>query len=281
MSGVAQLILGASRVTVICHENPDADTLGAALAIRTAAERLGKEAEVICADPAPPTLAFLPGVERVAHAPSLEPDVAVIVDAGDLSRIGSIADDHADWLARSRVANVDHHVSNPGFGEAQLVDPGAAATCELVVGLLADMGVELDAELATLLLAGIVNDTHTFAHPNVTPQTLRVAAALVEAGAPLAAINRAIYVDKPFATLALWGQILAGVQRRCGGRIVHADMTLEMLASLLWDGGTLIVQTPNAAALSRRFWLLMAGTVRADPRRPAARVTSASTRSTS
>jgi SAM-dependent methyltransferase len=47
--------------------------------------------------------------------------------------------------------------------------------------------------------------------------------------------------------------------------------TLEMLASLLWDGGTLIVQTPNAAALSRRFWLLMAGTVRADPRRPAPR----------
>jgi bifunctional oligoribonuclease and PAP phosphatase NrnA len=229
--GVVDAILGARRITTICHENPDGDTLGAALAIAGVAERLGKQAEVVAGDPVPPFLAFLPRVERVRRAPELEPDVAVIVDAGDLARTGSVARDHGDWLGRARIVNVDHHISNPGFGDAVLVDATAAATCEIVALLLPALGVRLDEELATCLMAGIVQDTHTFAHPNATPRTLRVAAELVAAGAPLSAINRSIYADKPFSTIRLWGQILAGVAERCSGRIVHATMTLEMLAA--------------------------------------------------
>ena len=229
-SDVVRALREARRVTTICHENPDADTLGAAMAVALAAERLGKEAEVVSGDPIPPFLAFLPGVERVRHAPELEPDVAVVLDAGDLSRTGSVARDQADWLGRARIVNIDHHVSNPGFGDAVLVDPGAAATCEVVAGLLPELGVELDVELATLLMAGIVQDTHTFAHPNATPRTLRVSAELVAAGARLSAINRAIYADKPFGVLQLWGLMLAAIQQRLEGRIVHTAMTLAMLA---------------------------------------------------
>jgi bifunctional oligoribonuclease and PAP phosphatase NrnA len=231
MSDVLEVLRSAERVTAFCHENPDGDTLGAAIAISIAAERLGKQAEVVSADLPPPFLAFLPRVDDVRRAPALEPDVAVVLDAGDLSRIGSVAVSHADWLARARIVNIDHHVSNPGFGIAQLVDPSAAATCELVAMLLPELGVEIDAELATALLAGIVQDTHTFAHPNATPRTLRVAAGLVEAGASLTRINRAVYADKPFSTLALWGLMLASIGQRLDGRIVHASMTAGMLAS--------------------------------------------------
>ncbi|HEY8922224.1 MAG TPA: DHH family phosphoesterase [Candidatus Limnocylindria bacterium] len=231
MLDVAEVLRGAQRITAFCHENPDGDTLGAGIAIAIAAERLGKQAEVVCVDPPPPFLAFLPGVERVRRAPGLEPDVAVVVDAGELSRIGSVVTEQAEWFARARIVNIDHHVSNPGYGEAVWIDPEAAATCELVTLLLAELGVPLDAQLATALMAGIVQDTHTFAHPNATARTLRVAAELVEAGAPLAAINRAVYADKPFSTLALWGLMLAGIGQRAGGRIVHASMTAAMLAS--------------------------------------------------
>jgi phosphoesterase RecJ-like protein len=231
MLEVAEILRGAERITAFCHENPDGDTLGAALAIATAAERLGKRAEVVSGDPPPPFLSFLPGVERVRRSPALEPDLAVVVDAGELSRIGVVATEQADWLARARIVNIDHHVSNPGFGVAVWVDSKAAATCEMVTLLLRELGVPLDVELATVLMTGIVQDTHTFAHPNVTPRTLRVAAELVEAGAPLAAINRAVYADKPFSTLALWGQILAGIGQRADGRIVHASMTTAMLAA--------------------------------------------------
>ena len=230
MSDVVRVIREAERVTTICHENPDADTLGAAVAVAVVAERLGKTAEVVSGDPVPPFLEFLPRSADVRSVPQLEPDVAVVVDAGDLARTGSVARDCADWLARATIVNIDHHVSNPGYGAAQLIDTEAAATCEIVAILLPELGVPLDRELATLLMAGIVQDTHTFAHPNATPRTLRVAADLLAAGAQLSAINRAIYADKPFSTLRLWGLILAGAEERLGGRIVHASMTLAMLA---------------------------------------------------
>jgi phosphoesterase RecJ-like protein len=226
---VVDLLLRADRVTAICHENPDGDTLGAAIAITIAAERLGKESEVVSGDPPPPFLAVLPRIEQVRSAPQLEPDLAVIVDTGDLKRIGRVAVEHAEWLSRATIANIDHHVSNPGFGAANWIDPAAAATCEMVTLMLPSLGVALDAEIATALLTGIVQDTHTFAHPNATPRTLRVAADLVEAGAPLSRINRAVYADRPYSTLALWGQMLASIGQRCDGRIVHASMSLEML----------------------------------------------------
>lgn len=225
---VVAALRGARRITAICHENPDADTLGAATALRLVAERLGIAAEVVSGDPVPPFLAFMPRVAEVRSTPGLEPDVAVVVD-GPLERTGSVARDCGEWLARATVVNIDHHVSNAGASPLSLVDPEAAATCEMVALLLPDLGVELDAELATCLLAGIVQDTHTFVHPNATPRTLRVAASLVEAGADLHAINRAVYADKPYETLALWGRMLAGMGERREGRIVHAAMTLAML----------------------------------------------------
>ena len=226
----AEMLRGATRITIFSHENPDADTLGSALAVRLVAERLGKESEVVCIDPPPPALRFLPDVDRVKRAPELEPDVTVVVDAGDLLRVGALAtSDWARWLEAPRVINIDHHISNPGYGAVNLVDAGAAATCEVVTLLLDDIGVSLDPPLATLLLAGIVQDTHCFGHPNATPRTLRVAAQLVEAGAPLAAINRSIYLDKPFSTLALWGRMLAEIGHRLDGRIVYAALTDQML----------------------------------------------------
>jgi bifunctional oligoribonuclease and PAP phosphatase NrnA len=226
---VLAAIQTADRITAICHESPDADTLGAAIALRIAAQRLGKQGEVVAADPIPPWLAFLPGVEAVRARPALEPDVAVVLD-GPLERTGAIARECGEWLARARIVNIDHHVSNDGSGvEAALVDPEAAATCELVALLLPDLGVTIDEQLATALMAGIVQDTHTFAHPNATPRTLRVAAGLVESGAPLSRINRAIYADKPYSTIALWGRILAGVGQRRDARIVHASMTTTMI----------------------------------------------------
>jgi phosphoesterase RecJ-like protein len=225
---VAEVLRSAQRITTITHENPDADTLGAAIALVLAADRMGKQAEVVSGDPPPPFTAFLPRIDQVRAAPGLEPDVAVVLD-GDLGRTGRIAAEHGAWLERARLVNIDHHISNPGSGLVNWVDPSAAATCEMVALLLPELGVPLDAEIATALMAGIVQDTHTFAHPNATPRTLRVAAELVEAGADLARINRAVYADKPFSTLALWGMMLAGIGQRCDGRIVFASMTSAML----------------------------------------------------
>jgi phosphoesterase RecJ-like protein len=124
---VADVLRAAQRITTITHENPDADTLGAAIALALAAERMGKQAEVVSGDPPPPFTAFLPRIEQVRDVPGLEPDVAVVLD-GDLGRTGRIAAEHGPWLDRAKLVNIDHHVSNPGSGLVNWVDPSAAAT---------------------------------------------------------------------------------------------------------------------------------------------------------
>jgi len=250
---VIAAIRTADRITTLCHENPDADTLGAALAIRFVAERLGKPAEVVAADGVPPFLAGLPGAAATRTRPGLEPDLAVVLD-GPLSRTGDVARECGAWLERATVVNIDHHVSNDGSeAVAAWVDAGAAATCEMVALLLPDLGVPLDEELATVLAAGIVQDTHTFSHPNATPRTLRVTADLVAAGAPLSALHRAIYADKPFATMQLWGRMLSGVEQRRQARIVHATQTLAMIA-----------ETGSEPSATEGFVDLLAGTKSAD-----------------
>jgi len=250
---VLDALRGASRITAICHENPDADSLGSALAIRMAAERLGKQAEVVAADPVPPSLAGLPYAGEVHTTPQLEPDVAVFLD-GPPSRTGAVIRDCGAWLERATIVNIDHHISNDGSESAvAYVDAEAAATCEIVAMLLPELGVKVDGDIATVLTAGIVQDTHTFSHPNVTPRTLRVGADLLAAGAALAALHRTIYADKQFATLALWGLMLAGISSRRDGRIVYATLTGEMLA-----------RTENDAIASEGFIDLLASTKAAD-----------------
>lgn len=229
VAGAAAAIRGAQRISAICHATPDADTIGGAVAIALLARRLKKETEIVSADPVPPLFGFLAGIDQVRSAPGLEPDLAVICDAATLERVGRIASDHADWFARAAILNVDHHISNEGFGDINLVDPRAAATCEVLVRLVTELDVPLDPQLATALLTGIVRDSQGFADGSTSSATLRAAADLVDAGASIADIHRAVLTELPYATMALWGKMLAGMGAVENRRIVYATLTNEML----------------------------------------------------
>lgn len=225
----AEALRSARRVTAICHENPDADTIGAAIAVSLIAERLGAEAEVVSVDPPGPMFAFLPHFERVRSRPQLEPDLAVVCDAATLERVGRIAVEEADWFSRARLLNIDHHVSGQLYGDLNLVDPHASATCEVLARLLPELSIELDGDLATALLTGIVRDSQGFADRATSGDTLRTAARLVDAGAPLADLQRIILSELPYPTMALWGKMLAGVGEVANGRVVYTALTLDML----------------------------------------------------
>lgn len=224
---VRERIRAARDVLAICHERPEADALGAALGVVLAVEHLGGRGLPLCADAVPPMYDFLRGMERFRRAPGDDAyDLIVVVDCGELARVGPILESHRDLFARVPIVNIDHHVSNTRFGDAAWVDPSAAAACEQVTLLAQALGVPLDVAdgaLAAALLAGIVIDTATFQHPNATPRTLRVAADLVAAGAPLAEISRRLYRSKPNTQLKLFGMVLAGLVDE-GGRILHASL---------------------------------------------------------
>jgi phosphoesterase RecJ-like protein len=231
-TGAQQLAVAlrdARQVTAICHENPDADTIGAAIAIALIAERLGARAEVVSVDGLPQSCAFLPLVDRIRRRPELEPGLAVVCDAASLDRVGRITTEAADWLRHATLVNVDHHVTNTGWGAINVVDPHAAATCQVIAELLPLLDIAPDAEIATALLAGIVRDSQGFSDAATSPRTLRVVAELMEAGASLATVQRRILHELPYPTLALWGLMLNRVGERQGGRIVHATLLPEML----------------------------------------------------
>jgi phosphoesterase RecJ-like protein len=227
---------GARNVLAVSHENPDADTLGAVLGVCHLVEALGGRATAVCTDPAPPLYAFLPGIDRFRTDP--EPgagyDLLVLADCATAERVGDVARRHADLFAALPRLTIDHHASNDGAGEADWIDPDAAATCEMVALLAVCLGEPLtlaDGAFADALMAGIVMDTSTFAHPNATPRTLAVSAALVAAGAPLSDISRRLYRTKPDAQLRLFGRVLARLQGTPDGRIAWSTLRLEDLAA--------------------------------------------------
>jgi phosphoesterase RecJ-like protein len=226
---VVDRLRAGRNVLAVGHENPDADTIGSTLAVCRLVERAGGRATAVFSDPVAPLYGFLPDIERARTDPDPGSayDLLVISDCGDLSRVGAVRDRHAEMFGRLPQVVIDHHASNDAAGETDWIDPNAAATCEMTALLALRLGVPLDADhgaLATQLMAGIVMDTATFAHPNATPRTLAVSAALVEAGAPLSDISRRLYRTKPEPQLRLFGRVLDRLETAAGGRIVHASL---------------------------------------------------------
>jgi phosphoesterase RecJ-like protein len=219
-------LVRAHHVLAVCHENPDADTIGAVLGVTYLVEALGSRVTPVSTDVPPPLYDFLPGIDRFRTDPEPSPeipyDLLLLADCATSERVGAVAQRHAELFHDLPRVILDHHASNAEGGPADWIDPEAAATCELVTLLAARLGVPLDTAggaLATALMAGIVMDTATFAHPNATPRTLAAGAALVEAGAPLSDISRRIYRSKPDAQLRLFGRVLDRLQASDDGRV--------------------------------------------------------------
>jgi bifunctional oligoribonuclease and PAP phosphatase NrnA len=227
---VVDRIAAARHVLAVGHENPDADTLGASLAVGQLVEAHGGRATYVCNDQPPALYGFMPGIERFRTdaVPADGYDLLVISDCGTLDRVGDVGRRHAALFAELPRVVIDHHVSNDeAAGPWDWIDGAAAATCEMVTLLAARLEVPLslgDGALATALMAGIVMDTATFAHPNATPRTLAVSAALVAAGAPLAEISRRLYRSKPDAQLRLFGRVLDRLQTVDEGRVLWSTL---------------------------------------------------------
>jgi phosphoesterase RecJ-like protein len=224
-----ELLRSSKRVLAIGHESPDADAFGSALAVALAVEWLGGRATPMSSDPVSEMYRFMPRIERIASEPDpeLAYDLIVVTDSGELARVGRVAREHPGLFGRVPILTIDHHASNSGFGTVDWVDPTAAAACEQVTLLVARLGVPLDAQegaIAADLMAGVIGDTGMFQHSNVTPRTMRIAADLLAAGAPMSEVARRIYRHKPNEQLHLFGVVLSRLETAMDGRIVWATL---------------------------------------------------------
>ena len=117
---IVERLATARRVLAVGHENPDADTLGATLAVCRLVERLGATATAVFTDPVPPLYDFLADVgrARLDPDPAIDYDLLVVSDCGSLDRIGAVRGRHPDLFERLPRVVIDHHSSNDAAGPA-------------------------------------------------------------------------------------------------------------------------------------------------------------------
>lgn len=227
---IARTLRTSGRVLIVCHLDPDGDCLGAGLALAGALEKIGVDATVACEDGVPDSLAFLPGASRVVRGvpDDVRIPVAVALECSSPDRAGCLA----PVLERAgTLVAIDHHSESPLDAQLTYWDPKASAVGELVMDLIASMGVSVDRKIATCLLAALVTDTGVFRFANTTPRALRLAAELMELGASLGEIVRAVYEQQPAPAVRLLGHALAAVQHYEGGAIAMTIVTPAMLAA--------------------------------------------------
>ena len=226
LAEAAEAIRESQSIVLGCHVNPDGDALGSLLGLALALKPLGKEITCLSEDGVPDILRFLPGAEMISRSTDIAAfDLALVVDSGELARVG---ENVRPMVSRARRAvNIDHHVVAGTFGDIRVLDSSAASTAEIVYELLQAMNSTLTPDIATCLFTGIITDTGSFRFQNVTPNTLRVAAKLLEAGAPPAHISENVFENKTFAGTRLLGHALSSLSQSSDGRIVWAQITAE------------------------------------------------------
>jgi len=228
---IAEAIRARQRFVLSSHARPDGDSIGSQLALAYALRDMGKHADVVNADPAPPPIMQFPGVPDIRIAPQVEGayDAAIIMECGDLSRTG------VSGLDRYFVVNIDHHQGNTNYGALNWFDATAAACGEMVFDLVGALDVPLTAAIATHVYLAILTDTGSFHYSSISPRTFDICKACLEAGVDPVLVARNVYDSNNMGRLKLFGSVLSAMQIDATGRIAIVYLDHEMARAA---GGT-------------------------------------------
>jgi bifunctional oligoribonuclease and PAP phosphatase NrnA len=216
------LLSESESVMVFGHINPDGDSIGAMLAMAAILEKMGKSnVRLYSRDGVPDFLHFLPGAEKISDkngANGARPaQLALLVDCGGPKRAG---EDFVPLIESCpKLAVIDHHVTNSGFGHVNVTDPGASSTCEIITLFALDSGIEIDRALAVCLYTGMMYDTGRFMHSNTTTKVFRLCADLASLGADPSRIAAEVFRNRSISSLRLLGYALNNIQTDMDGAI--------------------------------------------------------------
>ncbi|MEO7414625.1 MAG: bifunctional oligoribonuclease/PAP phosphatase NrnA [Opitutaceae bacterium] len=213
------ITLRGRRVAVIGHARPDGDCIGSQVALARVLATLGHEVACVNADAVPRRLQFLvKGMKflRTEEAMRLPDDwAAVFVDCADHARAG----DPLKARFAQPVAAVDHHLSNLGYAQVNLVDSASAATCEILAGVFFDNALTVDAQTAQALYTGLLTDTGQFRFHSTSRRCFLLAGELVARGADPTEAGYELYERESLGKLKLLQRFLSSLRMECGGRV--------------------------------------------------------------
>jgi phosphoesterase RecJ-like protein len=223
----AALIADSADIVVISHERPDGDAVGSLLALTLALKEKGKNVWPVLDEGLPEKWQFLPGADLIKPELPGGEHLIITVDAADNHRIGGLEVSRVD-------VNIDHHPSNTQFGAINLVDPAAAATTVVLYRLLPELDLPINVDIASNLLTGLITDTLGFRTNSVSPDTLRIAAELIEAGADISRLFRKAMFGHSYEAVRYWAHGLSRMEMRDG--VVWSSLLVSDRAQAKYPG---------------------------------------------
>ncbi|MGD9132529.1 MAG: bifunctional oligoribonuclease/PAP phosphatase NrnA, partial [Desulfobacterales bacterium] len=210
------------------HAQPDGDSLGSLVALGLALTRLDKKITMHNPSPIPAVYRFLPGVGRIVrqikNPESYE--LALVLDCGDLTRIGETS---AEVGKIPILINIDHHVSNTGFGHIQLVDTTACATAEIVYRLINALEIPFDKAIATSIYTGILTDTGSFRFSNTNQAAFAISKAMTDAGVEPHTVAQRVFGTYSLGRIKLLNMALNSIEISDNGKLSMMTITRSML----------------------------------------------------
>ncbi len=225
---IAETLKGRGHILLLNHASPDGDSLGSTLALARTFWARGQRATVGSSDGVPEMYRFLPGSDRVVTEISEGErfDAVVFMECSAPERAGPLVARAAGvplWV------NIDHHLSNSGYGNLVLLDVEAAAVAELVYPIVTALHPRLEPETAVCLLTALLTDTGSFRYASVTPKSFQLAAELVKAGASPTVVYSEVYENRSPASVRLLGMALSRMALGEDGRVAWTVVTQQML----------------------------------------------------
>lgn len=217
-SEIAEKIKAVQSVLIFMHRRPDGDTVGSAYALKYAFP--DKHIHCLCADDIPTRLQYISGGPFENCPDDFEPGLIIAVDAASRGLLGRFGDDFID-------IKIDHHGTSEDYAEYNYTDPQAAASGEIVYGILKLCGAMTPAA-ANALYSAISSDTGGFRYSNTTPGTLRIAAELCEAGADMAECSHALFESRTQAEVRALSAVYANIRYLEDGGVAVVSLTNEI-----------------------------------------------------
>ena len=203
----------AKHILIIAHVNPDADSMGSALAMYTHVLRLHKKVSLYCkTEKMNPALNFLPFIDKVRHLAPNTYDLALSFDCGAIKRLGIEPE--------SPLVNVDHHVSNENYGDINLIDTTAISTSQVLYDFFNSNDIKINAKMATCLFSGLVDDSQNFTTDKTDERSFLMAADLIKSGADNALCIQELFKKRSLASIRMKAKMLSNARLSCFGQVV-------------------------------------------------------------
>jgi len=202
--------------------------VGSLMAMGLAFRKLNKQITLYNESVIPAVYRFLPAVSLITRQlnPEKTYDTAVILDCGSMDRIGRVA---AEVEKTPVVINLDHHITNTGFGDHRLVDPAASSTAEIVFRVIEGLGVSMDEAIAVAIYTGILTDTGSFRFANTTKEAFAICDKMVSAGVKPYAVAQKVYGTYSLGRLKLLNFALDSIEISNNGKLSIMTLSQRML----------------------------------------------------